>query len=61
METEIVQNVVCSPPSPDQTTPSWINAGHWCSDLHHERDAERSMSTKQQVLNRHHRPTELEK
>nr|ABI34368.1 hypothetical protein SDM1_52t00015 [Solanum demissum] len=49
METEIVQNAMCSPPSPDQTTPNWINAGHWCSDLHHETDAERSMSTKTTV------------
>nr|AAT39958.1 hypothetical protein SDM1_29t00007 [Solanum demissum]AAT66774.1 hypothetical protein SDM1_49t00020 [Solanum demissum] len=46
METEIVQNVVYSPLSLDQTTPSWINASHWCSDLHHETYAERSMSTK---------------
>nr|ABI34318.1 hypothetical protein SDM1_32t00017 [Solanum demissum] len=28
METEIVQNAVCSLPSPDQSAPSSINAGY---------------------------------
>uniref|UniRef100_A0A0V0GUH1 Putative ovule protein n=1 Tax=Solanum chacoense TaxID=4108 RepID=A0A0V0GUH1_SOLCH len=47
METEIVQNAVCLPPSPDQTAPSWISTlatgARTCIT---KTGAERSMSTK---------------
>uniref|UniRef100_A0A0V0GGN2 Putative ovule protein n=1 Tax=Solanum chacoense TaxID=4108 RepID=A0A0V0GGN2_SOLCH len=62
METEIVQNAVCSPLSPNQTAPRMMSTlatgARTCIT---KTDAERSMSPKQQVPSRHHRPTEQDK